>query len=386
MRAVVGHSQEVDERDVARDVIEQCREQLGGDRPKAALLFMSVDYDHAVVLQDIRSEWPDLPLIGGSSDGEVSTRGYAMDSVVLTLLCGDDIDARSVVAERLSEGIDRAADEIARALDPERVPALALTTFAPSTNASEVLRQLSDRIDDARCPVLGGLTGDHREFARMVEFHDDGVYRDSLPILFLYGDIAASWGIGSGWFPIGAAHEVTASDGHIVARIGDEPAIEAYRRHYGDVPEGSLGEYPLAVYSDGPEGPFSLRAVLGTNDETGEVRFAGEVPQGSHVRMTQVLSEGILSGTEASVRQALARYPGERPEVALLFTCAARKWVLGSAAEQEIGIARSSLAGEACEGLAFAGLYVYGEIAPPEPGVETTLHNETCVTVMLGKR
>ena len=384
MRAIVGHSEEVDAKDAAKEVLAQCTEQLGGQMPKAGMVFMSVDYEQSEVLQLFRQAWPELPLIGGSSDGEVSSRGgFSMDSVVLTLFCGDDFEVAAGLGRDLSADVDRAVGQALEGAAQRGRPAFALTTFAPSADATAVLDSLNQAIEQAGCPVLGGLTGDHREFSRMSEFFGDEVLHDSLPILFFYGDLHASWGVGSGWFPIGDAYEVTASQGAVVREIAGEQALSIYARHYGGVLEGTLGEYPLAVYTDGPDGPWVLRAVMGADEDDGSVRFAGTVPEGSFVRMTQVLPEGILSGTTESVRQAVERYPGSKPELALLFTCAARKWVLGSRAESEVGLAQESLP-EALRDVALSGLYVYGEIAPPEPGLEPALHNETCITVLIG--
>ncbi|MCP5112397.1 MAG: hypothetical protein GY953_16355, partial [bacterium] len=184
---------------------------------------------------------------------------------------------------------------------------------------------------------------------------------------------------------IGEAHEVTESSGHLVQRIGGEPALQLYGRYYGEVPTGFLGEYPLAVYESGPDGPWALRAILGVDADTGEMRFAGDVPVGAHVRMTEVVPEGILSGTMESIRNALDRFPQDTtPELALLFTCAARKWVLGSQAADEIRTVRENLRDTAPENMSLAGLYVYGEIAPDQPGTKSLLYNETCVTVLLG--
>ncbi|MCB9513867.1 MAG: hypothetical protein H6694_06105 [Candidatus Latescibacteria bacterium] len=118
--------------------------------------------------------------------------------------------------------------------------------------------------------MVGGLSNDHREFSRMIEFCGTEVLHDSLPILFLTGDITVSWGIGSGWEPIGEFREITRSAGHIIQEIDGAPALDVYKLYYGEVSQGSLGEYPLAVYEDGADAEWSLRAVLGTDAETGE--------------------------------------------------------------------------------------------------------------------
>lgn len=384
MRAIIGHSDEVLTSDAVEDVIRQCTDELGGEVPKAALLFTSVDYDHGLLLSKIADVWPGLPLIGSSSDGEVSSKdGFRMDSVLLTLLCGEGFEAYAGVGRDLSGDVAGAVAAATDVLDRHGAPKVAFTSFAPSTSACDVLRRLEARIDDVSCPVLGGLSGDHCEFSRMVEFCGTEVLRDSFPVLFLYGDVRAGWGIGSGWFPIGDIHRVTGSAGHLVHTISGRPAVDLYTDYYGSVPQDTLGKYPLAVYEDGPEGLWTLRSVMGTDEETGAMRFAGDVPEGSLVRMTEVLPEGILSGTSSSIRQAFESYPGDKPELALLFSCAARKWVLGTQVAKEADLFREACP-EGLRDLKLSGLYVYGEIAPPERGQSAAFHNETCITVLLG--
>lgn len=67
-----------------------------------------------------------------------------------------------------------------------------------------------------------------------------------------------------------------------------------------------------------------------------------------------------------------------------MFSCAARKWVLGSEAEREMGLVQQALRDGGIEPV-LAGLYVFGEIAPPAAGAPSDFHNETCVTVLLGE-
>ncbi len=381
MRAIVGHSDDIDTRDAVAEIVSQCEAQLDGEQPVAALVFMSTDYEHAVALDLLDKRWPGLPLIGGSTDGELSSeRGFQRDSLLVTLLVGDEIEAVSGLALDLSGGIDAAVDRAVAAAGG-RAPQLCLTAFAPTTNSTAVIRALDARL--AGCPVLGGLTADHREYSRMSEFSSRQVSTDSLTTLMLFGDLQVSWGIGSGWFPIGSWHEVTATDGHVVSSIDGKRAIDVYRDYWGDVPTGSLGEYPLAVFPEGRDGPSFLRAALGCDPSTGSIRFAGDVPMGSLVRITEVLPDGILAGSEAATKDAVAGYRGSDPALALAFSCAARKWVLGTKAEEEAGLLHDSFSSMRAQ-IPMAGFYCFGEIAPFRPGGATQFHNETCVSVLLG--
>lgn len=385
MRAVVAQSKAVDTTVAAGELLSQATEALAGAAPKAALMFASTDYDHAILLAAIQDRWPGLPLIGGSTDGEVSSvSGFEHDSALLTLLVGDEITARTGLGRDLSKNLDAAVAATAPALARTKsTRRLCFTVFAPSANSCEVVRQLQERLGHD-CPVLGGLTGDHREYSRMVEFCGGEVLRDSLPVMIIDGIKEVSWGIGTGWFPIGEPLVVTKSDGNIVHTIGNRPAFDVFRDYWGAVPEDSLGEYPLAVYPNGPNGHYFLRAVLSADHATGSIRLAGAVPQGAMIRLTEVLPEGILSGSEAAASAAVRAYRGKQPELALVISCAARKWVLGTQAEKEWEYLQRALRSGGCSP-ALAGFYAFGEIAPNAARRPSEFHNETCITVLLGQ-
>lgn len=382
MRAIVCQSDAEETSVVAAELLAKATAQLGGERPVAALLFASAAYDHDLLLAGLVDRWPGLPLVGGTSDGEVgSAGGFRHDSAVLALLMGEGFEAHVGVGRDLSHDVEAAVSAATAGLATDS--RVCFTVFAPSTNGSEVVASLQRRLPG--CPIAGGLTGHHAAEGRMREFFGREATRDSVVVLALTGAVGVGLGIGSGWFPIGEATPVTSSAGHVVYTIGGRPAVETFRDYWGAVPEeGGLGQYPLAVYPDGLEGAHFLRAVLRADAATGSLHCAGAVPEGALVRMTEVLPEGILSGSAASARNALADYAGSSPELALVFSCAARKWVLGTEAPEELGsLQRTFRAGGVDPAL--AGLYVFGEVAPGSPGAASDLHNETCVTVLVGK-
>ena len=382
MQVAVGHSHDVDTRDAIDAVISQCRDSLGSVTPKGALLFASTEYEHELAIARINETWPGLPLIGGSTDGELSAKGgFTHDSLVLVAFAGDEIEFEACFAPELSKDPEAAVAQACAGIGAKE-PTVCFAIYAPSTNSSTVVRAL-ERALPTGTPILGGLTGDHRLFTHMTEFCGDRVATDSLTLLMVYGDFNVSWGVGSGWFPIGDAHEVTASDGHVVHEIDGQAAIETYKRYWGDLPALSLGEYPIAVYPNGEDGPWCLRAALESHEDEGWVRFAGEVPAGARIRLTEVLPEGILTGTERSLRSAIESYAGTSPQIALAFSCAARKWVLGSKATEEVDVLTDLLASQGAPEL--AGCYCFGEIAPLDDDVSAGFHNESCVTVLLGQ-
>jgi hypothetical protein len=382
MRAATAHSEEFDAVSAAAELIRQSVEQLRGEVPVCAFLFATTEYDHATLLAALHEQWPDLPLVGGSTDGAVTTSGFAHESVVLTLLTGAGLRARSGLGRNLAKDPARAVAEALSAAGP--ATRLCWTVFAPSTNSTAVVRDLQRALGNA-CPVVGGLTGDHRLGTAMVEFHGREVLRDSLPVMFLEGDIAVGCGVGTGWFPIGEPRVVTKAAGHWIHEVDGMPALQVFQSYWGEmVSTATLGEYPIAVFPNGADGDYHLRAVFEVDQQRGSMRVAGEVLEGAVVRPTEVVREGILAGSTKSAAQALACYPGADPQVAFIFSCAARKWVLGTTVETEIRHLQAAFAAAGVRP-AVAGGYFFGEIGPQRRDAPSEFHNETCVTVILGR-
>ena len=180
---------------------------------------------------------------------------------------------------------------------------------------------------------------------------------------------------------MGPTHRVTKAEANIVYEIDGRPSMEVFRDYWSEGVPGVLGQFPLAVLDDESPDGFYLRAVFETHPDEGHAVFAAEVPEGAEVRITEVLRSGILAGSVDAVRNAVKGFPDSAtPSVALVFSCAARKWQLGTRVAEEVSV----LTEELPEGVRTAGFYCFGEIGPLTRSGTTRFHNETCVTLLLG--
>ena len=389
MRLVIGHSDDVDPVDAMREVVRQCTAKLDGESPPiAGLLFAGIDYNHASLLNVLSETWPSLPIIGGTTDGEFSSvSGYHDDSVVLTLFCGLGIEASVGVGHRLSDGVRPAVSEaLSAATDGhEECPVVCLTIPESLTaNCTEIVDELQRGLGPD-CPIFGGVSGDHRDFGTTYQFSGGEVLTDSVPVLLFWGDLEVSYGVASGWRPVGSSFIVTSAEGNVVHTIDHRPILEVFEEHWGDSYEfGVLGEFPLAVFPD-PEdiNNFYLRAVFGVDAEHGTATFAATVPVGATVRLAEVLRDGLLKGSSSALDQAMSSLTSGNPTGGLVFSCAARKWLLGTRVAEESEVFASALKEK---GIPFVGWYAFGEIAPLSGGGRAFYHNETCIAVLFGSR
>lgn len=379
----LGHSDDVDSPDAADEALSQCDAQLAGRAPRGGLLFAGIGYDHAVVTRRILARYPGLPLIGCTADGEFSSRlGYTEDSVLLLLFAGETI----ACAAGLGKGIASDPEGAARAAVDEALgqlqtpPSIVITTpDGLSANADSVVDALARALGRPEVPIAGGTSGDHHDFERAYQWRGDEVVSDALPILVLSGHLQSAVGVASGWRPLGRARTVTRAQGNVVYEIEGQPALSFYQEYFGDQGTTFFVEFPLAVYPDPASDDFYLRAPFSTDPERGSLTFSGTVPEGARVRMTHVVRDGLLRGSRLSATRARQRFEGD-PALALVFSCAGRKVILGTRVADELAWIREDLGTE----LPILGCYSFGEIAPLGPRDGPYFHNETCVTVLIG--
>lgn len=363
MRVIQAQSTDIDTTDALAEILEQARERLAGDRPGAAVLFAGQDYAHQEVLDGLAAEWPGLPLIGCTTDGEVSSeQGYTEDSLLLVLFVG--VSGQVGIGTALSAAPEAAVKAASEGLSGQ----LAITLPASlDTNLGPVVRTLREALG---CPLVGGASGDHRRFDLIRQFAGTQVYEDALPVLTLQGDVQVGLGLGCGWEPIGTTYTVTGVEGNVLTQLDGKPVLQMLPSHAA-MSRAELGEHPLAVFPPG-ESSFFLRPVFAVDLEAGVLAFPAEIPMGSRVRLTRVVREGILQGADEAALGAIQALP--EAKAALVFTCAARKWLMGTLIEQEVEHLRTA-------GVPFAGFYGFAEIGPL--GVGTGVHNQTCVVVAL---
>jgi hypothetical protein len=101
--------------------------------------------------------------------------------------------------------------------------------------------------------------------------------------------------------------------------------------------------------------------------------FAGDMPQGSCVRLMKANMEKLVEGAAKAAEIALKEMGGAEPDLALLISCVGRKLVLKQRAEEEVESVREVLG----KNTALTGFYSYGEICPTMPGDICELHNQT---------
>lgn len=382
----VGQTDELDGEFAALEVLKQCADALDGQEPQAGLLLAAHDLDFEEFLSVVAATYPAMDLIGCTTMAPMSSvAGYAEGSTTLTLFASDVLGFTAGLGTDVVSGVEsatrQAVEEATGKTDKE--PALLILTpsveeFDPIAVMSEIGEVLGRTV-----PVFGGGAAPDFPIAMPwlggIQFYGNQVLTNSLPVLLISGPLNVSVGVAHGWSPVGKTAVVTRSNDYKVYEIDGEPILDFYRHYLGVESEPAIAN-PLAILDD-RTGRYYLRAPLEYDASDGSATFFGSVPQGATVQLAMATTDEILRGTEASIAEATAGFPGNAvPEGALIASCAVRSFLLGTRTKGEIERIRDGLEKD----VPVSGFYAFGEIAPLGLDSTPSFHNETCVTVLIG--
>ncbi|PIG91197.1 FIST N-terminal domain-containing protein [Gloeocapsopsis sp. IPPAS B-1203] len=380
LKVAIGHSSDPDSLEAVKEVIQQCRSTLA-QTPQAGLLFAAIDFDHHLILQQINEAFPKIELIGGTTDGEISSiLEFQQDSLTLMLFCADNIEFRASIGRNVSQNPEAIAQQAVETAKHRLTLPIQFCITVPeslTTSTVSILQGLKAAL--GTIPIFGGAAADQWQYKRTYQFFNTEVLSDAVPVLLVAGKLFFSYGVAGGWRPIGKRSLITKVNKNIIYEIDGKPALDFYHYYLNNSAPDAV--YPLAVFPPGEE-QFFLRGSVGHDLEQGSITVSGDIPEHSVVQITDASIDDVITASQTASIEAWAKYPGQAPEAALFFSCAWRRHILGTRANEEYqAIAHSSK-----QVIAGCGFYTYGEIAPLSNTGQTFFHNTTFVTLLIGSQ
>jgi hypothetical protein len=252
-------------------------------------------------------------------------------------------------------------------------------------NAAAFLETLNTHVaTDVR--ISGGLASNGTALTRSVVGLNGPPTEKRIVAIGLAGaHVDIGTGSVGGWDLFGPERVVTSASVAAVHELDGERALDVYKRYLGDFAAelpGAALLFPLAVRTT-PDAPIAVRTILGIDEDTGTLKFAGDIPTGSRVRLMRTTSDKLLDG---AARAAEIAKPSSDvgDSLALCISCIGRRAVLRTRVDEEIDeVARESGSS------VVVGFYSNGEIAPPSDGREfahAVLHNQTMTVTTIRER
>lgn len=380
LKMAVGQSDDFDPGTALGAALDQCRPQLAGAVPNAAIVFSAFNSFNSVMVRMLRTEFPGIQIIGSTSAAEMSSvGGYQEDSVTLALIVADSVDFTTGMAsiETDLEGACRDAVQDALAATI-RLPRLCIM-LTDGLDGQRTLEAVRRALPDDVVVIGGGSSGKTVGRRPSFQFANDHVIENGVALLLLSGEFSFSFAVGTGLRGIGPSGTVTRAGYGQIHEIDGKPAAQFVAGYVDDPGPATYGN-PLAVRAQGTTEPY-LRVMLRKDPTTGALDVPGEVPAGSTVQITTASTDEIVQASGDTIRRAAAAFPaGHSPSAALLFSCATRRFLLGTRTKQEVAEACALLPDD----LPLIGMYCGGEIAPVDDTNTSRFLNETFVALLLG--
>jgi len=353
--------------------------------PKACWLFCSPKDGLENLLKGVVEAVGTDMLVGCTTDGEISDMGISAKSAVLAGIITDQIDFEVVMTENIGQDAKSAGKRLAEQFSSS-VAYIQIFSDGLTASGCGILKGVQSVLVK-RIPISGGTAGDDGRFVRTWQFSGNRVLTDSVVGIGLSGCFKVGLGVHSGWSPVGLAKKITKARGNVVYEMNHEPALNVYERflgkHANKLPSVGV-EYPLGLidkYWTLEESKYCLlRATMSVNRSDGSITFAGDMPEGSLVRLTCADSTSILDAARKSARMALDQLGKISPVMTFVYSCMARKIVLGRRIPEELNQIRQ----EVGQDIPVVGFFTYGEFSPVIPCGTCVLHNETVTVALIG--
>ncbi len=380
----LGHSNNPVTDLAVEDIISQCGSSLAGVAPSFGIVFTSrMDADFQIILNRIMRQWPDIQLTGCTTDGEISdVFPCTEDSISLLLIHSHKISFSTGLGENFSRD-PRGAVRQALSLAEKNLrgdPVLALVLADGLETFSISLDKVICQVLGHDLPVFGALAGDHYQFRRTFQFCGNKAVSDGFVLILLSGPLSWSMNLCTGWKPIGRTFKVGRYKNNVVWEIDNMPAADFLEKYLGRN-QAEYSQFPLAVLSD--EDGFVLRDPVFVNQTDGSVSFVGTFPDNPMVRLTEFSRDNLLQASDKALTLSLAGYPGDNPDLALVFSCTSRRHILGTAAAGEHQVIINQRKNYPATRI--FGMYAYGELGPVKESGRTRFHNDTYAVLLMGE-
>ena len=324
----------------------------------------------------IRGLYPAASIVIASTAGEIAGETVCDDSIVVTALEFEATGIRCCSTNINQHACSHSTGKhLMAALSSDDLSAVFIISDGTFINGSELVTGFAEN-NPGKIPVTGGLAGDGPRFSHTFAGLDQLPGEGNVVAVGFYGDhIRVGHGSFSGWDEFGPERTITRSDKNSLYEIDGKKALDLYKEYLGPYKEelpGSALLFPLSLKEPGSS-DLLVRTILSIDENEGSMRFAGNLPQGSKVRLMKGSFDRLIDGSSTAAKNSIASTEETCPELAILVSCVGRKLVLLDRTDEEVQAVQQIFGERTC----LAGFYSYGEISPFNPATHCELHNQT---------
>jgi len=348
------------------------------------LFFASAHPEHVeTALLSLNGLFPQSIKMGCSTAGEIFDDSIYECGISMAIIKFDK--TRIKIASELinndeNDGV-HCGERVADTLNADDLRSIFVLSDGIDINGSELVAAISSKVS-GNVILTGGLAGDDDRFEKTWIWKEGEMLSGCIAAVGFYGDaINIEHGSRGGWDVLGTNREVTKSIDNVLYELDGQPALELYKKYLGDRADGLPGTgllFPLAIKNDEEADGYTVRTILGVNEEDNSITFAGNIPEGVFVRLMSANFDRLIDGAADAVSDLDMSGYSKGPVVNIAISCVGRRLILGQRAEEEIEVVSNELP----ENTKQIGFYSYGEISPLSSG-RCDLHNQTMTLTTL---
>ena len=330
-------------------------------------------------LKDLYSE---AQIVICSTSGQISNSNLVENNIVSTAIEFEKSTIKIAEIDLLkNSNIQELGLTVKKKIFNEDLKSIVVISEGSFINGTELVTELGKQTNHS-IPIFGGLAGDRVQFLKTIVGLNEDAKEGKVVVIGIYGNkINFGFGCEGGWTDYGPEREVTLSEKNVLYKIGDRFALDIYKEYLGkyanDLP-GSALYFPLSMKESKDSSPV-VRTILSIDEKTKSMTFAGNIPQGSYVRLMKGNFDKLIDASYKAASQAFSNHLKE-PELALIVSCVGRKIVLGSRVDEEFDAVK-----EVSGNTLLCGFYSYGEISPITNNKFCELHNQTMAILTISE-
>lgn len=337
----------------------------------------------AAVYGYLKTEYPLANIVFSSTSGEIMGSDVYDDTIVATAI---EFEKSAIVCASTHVNEHAKSCEVGQylmsQLDKEGLVCVFVISDGTYINGSELVYGFN-QVNPNNVPVTGGLAGDAARFSSTFTGLNQIPAQGNVVAIGFYGDqLIVGNGSSGGWDEFGPDRTITKSDKNVLFEIDNRSALDLYKEYLGEYAKelpGSALLFPLSLSIAGSDKKL-VRTILSVNEDEKSMTFAGNLPEGSHVRLMKANFGKLINASSTAAGDA-SDCPGAT-ELAIMVSCVGRKLVLNERTDEELMAAKDIFGDKTV----IAGFYSYGELSPLNKGSNCELHNQTMTITTFAER
>jgi len=370
IKAAVGLSQNVaDHRGAAAEAAREAIERLEGEKPSILFVFSSIQYDQQDILAGVRSVVSDIPIVGGSAAGEITSWTTVFDAVNVLAVATDQVTfttgfGTGVAQDSFKAGA-AAAESVIKNNQGKKPDLFIMLPDGMTGNGAAIVEGVKSVLGK-NFPIIGGSLGDDYHFEKTYEYYQDRVLTDAMVGVGLSGNFSFGFGIRHGWEPVGLPLKVTKAQGVTLQEVDQKPALNIYEEYFGkDVSElvkeplaRMAYTYPLGLAVEGSDELLIRDPVIA--NKKGEITMAAAIPEDTTIRLMIGDRDTAIKAAKTAAEIALKQLEERPARFILMFNCMARNKLFGVRCNEENQVVQKAIGAD----VPMVGFYTYGEQGP----------------------